>query len=204
MFWVIGHMEGRSKIWKPRWWSIGVKICHHCLWRPSYRVLRVMILILTFLWTPIGIRRIVPVVVLVLILTPILLLILIVRPVIMIVVPIIAIVTTTGSLILRIESIVACQSYVIVLETNLTLDWASTAATTTSSTNTVKTASATTISTTKTSWIWKILICIHNIGVGVRIPVVTLIGVRQTRLSEIYCWREGITWRFESGVFAKM
>ena len=67
----------------------------------------------------------------VLILTPILILILIVRPVIMIVVipiiaivaiPIIAIVTTIGSLILRIESIVASQSYVIVLETNLTLD----------------------------------------------------------------------------------
>ena len=59
------------------------------------------------------------------ILTPILILILIVRPVIMIfvipiiaivVVPIIAIVTTIGSLILRVESIVASQSRVIMID----------------------------------------------------------------------------------------
>jgi len=41
---------------------------------------------------------------------------------IIVVIPIIAIVTTIGSLILRIELPVASQTCVIVLETNLTLD----------------------------------------------------------------------------------
>jgi len=87
-------------------------------------------LILTLLRTPIGIRRIVPVVVLITI----------------VVTPIIAIVTTIGSLILRIESIIASQSCVIILETNLTLDRAPTTMITTA----VEATTSTAITTTKT------------------------------------------------------
>ena len=156
-----------------------------------------MILILTLLWTPIGIRRIVPVVdlVLILIMGPV---IMIVVPII-VVIPIIAIVTTIGSLILRIESIVACQSYVIVLETNLTLDWAPTTATT----SMVETTPASAIMATRTLWIWRILIRIHSISVGVQIRVVNLSGVQQTHFGEIYSWCEEITQSFEFGLFVK-
>ena len=173
ILWVIGHMKGSSRIWKPWWWSIGVRICHHSLWRSWISTLRIMILILTMLQTPIG-RGTVPVAVWILILTPILITIPVVPVVVLItiiIIPIIAVITIIRSLILRVEPIVEGQSCVIILETHLTLNRAPT---TTASSTAIETTSATVLTTTRTLWIWRILIRIRSIGVWVWIWVVIL------------------------------
>ena len=103
---------------------------------------------------------------------------------------IMAIVAIVGGLILRIESVVTCESIVIVLKTHLTLDRASTtAATTTTTTTTTTTLVATStliITTTRNPRIRGILVCICHIGIRgrIRARIIISYGLRRVSMAD--------------------
>ena len=109
---------------------------------------------------------------------------------------IMAIVAIVGGLILRIESVVTCESIVIVLKTHLTLDRASTtAATTTTTTTTTTTLVATStliITTTRNPRIRGILVCICHIGIRgrIRARIIISYGLRRVSMIKIHMFFE--------------
>jgi len=200
---IVGHMKWSSRIWKPRGLRSSIRIGYHSFRRSISRILSPELLFcccefqleldeLFQFWFCCWECQ--------LELEELFQFWFWLRSVRMIIMAIVAIV---GGLILRIESVVTCESIVIVLKTHLTLDRASTTAATTTTTTTLVATSTLIITTTRNPRIRGILVCICHIGIRgrIRARIIISYGLRRVSMIKIHWCSEGIAQWAEFDMF---